>query len=146
MRAKLLVGLMVLAVGIGAGCASTNGSPDGGGTGGTGGSGGLGGTGGGGGASATDCAPGCGVGKICVGTGVEGGALFMPNDAGMCPAGRHLSGNFCEQDLSYACQPMPSACSGTLACTCADTLCPSSGGYTCQVASASELLCVILAP
>lgn len=136
---------------LGAGCAQSGSSSDGGG--GTGGSSGLGGqggsaqgTGGSGGAVATDCAPGCSTGKVCVGSGVEGGVLLIPNDAGVCPDGYHVSGNFCQHDLSYACQPMPSACNGTLDCTCASTLCPSSGGYSCQVASASELLCVLLAP
>ena len=149
MRSLLFTSILVLAVGLGAGCGSNLGGSDGG-TGGTSGSGGQGGggtgAGGGGGAVATDCAPGCGAGKICVGTGTEGGALIMPDDAGVCPTGRHLSGNACQLDLSYACQPMPSACNGTLACACADALCPSNGPYTCQVASASELLCVILAP
>jgi hypothetical protein len=143
MRSVLFVFLTVLALGLPAGCGSTLGSPDGGGSGGQGGSG----TGsGGGGGSTTDCNPACGAGKICVGTGTEGGPAIMPNDAGVCPAGSHVSGNFCQRDLSYACQPMPTACNGTLACPCADTICPSTGPYTCQVASASELLCVILAP
>jgi hypothetical protein len=167
MRSVLLISLAVLTLGLAAGCASTSGNSDGGGSGGTSGTGGTGGTsgtggtggqggngqggsnqgsGGSGGAAATDCNPTCGAGKVCVGTGTEGGALIMPNDAGVCPSGSHLSGNFCQNNLGYACQPMPAACNGTLACPCASTLCPSTGPYSCQVASASELLCVELVP
>jgi hypothetical protein len=160
MRSVLLVSLAVLTLGLAAGCASTSGNSDGGGSGGTSGAGGTSGTGGtggqggsgqagsggSGGAPATDCNPACGAGKVCVGTGTEGGALIMPNDAGVCPSGSHLSGNFCQNNLGYACQPMPAACNGTLACPCASTLCSSTGPYSCQVASASELLCVELVP
>ena len=165
MRATPFVALVVLAIALGAGCAQSGGSSDGGGasgqggtgagtggSGGRGGSGGYGGagTGGGGGATATDCSPPCQTDQICVGTGTEGGAIIFPNDAGMCPVGSHVSdpgGSIavCQRDLSYACGPMPSSCNGTLACDCAG-LCPTAGGYSCQVASARELLCVLLAP
>jgi hypothetical protein len=153
MRANLLVGLVLLAFGIGVGCASTNGSSDGGGTGGTGGSTGQGGSAtggtGAGGQSATDCSPACPTDQICVGTGTQGGAVVLPVDGG-CPAGSHITDPggavaFCERDLAYTCAPMPSACNGTLACACATSLCPT-GPYSCQVASARELLCVEQVP
>ena len=147
MRATLFTGLMVLAIGLAAGCAQSGSSSDAGGTGGTSGQGGTNaGTGGSGGAGASDCSPPCQTDQICVGTGTEGGAVIMPNDAGVCPAGSHPSSTgtltFCQRDLSYACAPMPSSCNGTLACDCATSLCP----YSCQVASNRELLCVELVP
>ena len=39
-------------------------------------------------AGTTDCNPACGSGSVCVGTGVQGGAVFFA-DGGVCPAGRH---------------------------------------------------------
>jgi hypothetical protein len=139
---------MALAMALGAGCAQSGAAGDGGGTGGQGGT--TAGKGGSGGASATDCNPACQTDQICVGTGTEGGAVIMPNDAGVCPAGSHVSDPggglaICQRDLAYTCAPMPSACNGTLACACATSLCPS-GPYSCQVASARELLCVELVP
>ncbi len=155
MRSAILFGLVVLAVGLGEGCASSSGSSDGGGTGGAGAEGGHGGSGSGGsasggsgGAGGGNCTPACLTGSVCVGTGTEGGALIMPNDAGVCPAGSHPSGGtvaFCERDLAYGCQPIPAGCNGTITCACASTLCPS-GPYTCQTPSAGELDCVELVP
>ncbi len=153
MRTNLFIGLTVLALGLAVGCASTSGNPDGGGTGGTGGSSGTGGaggtgTGGSGGGSASDCVPACGTGSVCVGSGIEGGALITPNDAGVCPTGTHSSGGsnpICEHDLSYSCKPIPSGCNGTITCTCAAALCPS-GGYACQVTSAKEMTCIEAVP
>jgi hypothetical protein len=143
---------MVLAVSLGAGCAATNSSADGSGNGGSTGNGGsgAGGSSGLGGSNATDCSPPCQTDQICVGTGTEGGAVIMPNDAGVCPAGSHVTDPgggvaFCQRDLAYACAPMPSSCNGTLACACATATCPS-GPYSCQVAGPRELLCVELVP
>jgi hypothetical protein len=146
---------MVLVVGLGAGCAQSGSSGDAGGTGGTSGQGGTGaGTGGGGGhagagaggsggASATDCSPACGSGQICVGSGTEGGAIIVPNDAGVCPTGTHPSGStptFCQNDLSYGCKPLPSGCNGTLTCACA------CSNPICQIISPTELTCVQAVP
>ena len=130
MRILSLSFVAMLAIGLGAGCSSSLGSTDGG-TGGsgagTGGSGtGTGGTGGQGGGGGMTCSPACGSGSVCVGTGIEGGALFMPDDAGVCPSGRHSSGNTCVTDLAYACMTIPAGCGGTVTCACASSLCPAS--------------------
>ncbi|MES1206331.1 MAG: hypothetical protein ABUS79_10380, partial [Pseudomonadota bacterium] len=99
--------------------------------------------GGHGGANATDCTPACATGSICVGTGTQGGAVFLA-DAGVCPAGRHAENNICVQDLFYQCMPIPAACNGTVSCSCAaPTLC---GGRTCLSATAIEIRCVLEVP
>jgi hypothetical protein len=61
----------------------------------------------------------CAAGSFCLGTGTEGGAILMPNDAGVCPAGSYNPGgaiNTCVRQLSYACVPIPAACNGTITC------------------------------
>lgn len=149
MRILSLFFVATLAIGLGSGCGSASIPNDGGGTGGgsTGGQGGTGGSGGqagqGGGGGMT-CSPACGSGSICVGTGTEGGALIMPDDAGVCPSGRHPSGNICVTDLSYACMTIPSGCGGTVTCACASSLCPAS--HTCQGPSGGILTCIEAVP
>lgn len=91
---------------------------------------------------ATGCNPACGADSVCVGTGTEGGAIFFP-DGGVCPTGRHLSGNFCVQDLTFACMPIPSGCNGTATCACAPSVC---NGRVCRVPTAGELDCVLQVP
>ena len=128
-----------------------------GGTPGTGGAGGHDGTGGNGDAGSdggsadadgggTSCSPACGTTSICVGTGVEGGAVVFANDAGVCPDATHPSGvgNLCARDLSFACKPIPAGCAGTVTCACASSLCPTS--YTCGGPSNGVLTCVLQAP
>jgi hypothetical protein len=127
MRIPSLLFAATLAVGLASGCSSSSGSIDGGGTGGD-----------------MTCSPACGSGSICVGTGIEGGALFMPDDAGVCPSGRHPSGQICVTDLSYACMTIPSVCAGTVTCACASSLCPAS--HTCQGPSAGILTCIEAVP
>jgi hypothetical protein len=142
-----LVFVATLAIGLGTGCSSTSSSNDGSGTGGTGtgGSGtGTGGSGGQGGSGAMTCSPACGSGSICVGTGTEGGALFMPDDAGVCPTGRHPSGNICVTDLAYGCMTIPAGCGGTVTCACASSLCPAS--HACQGPSDGILTCIEAVP
>jgi hypothetical protein len=96
-----------------------------------------------GGASGTDCSPHCDTSSVCVGTGTQGGAVIQP-DAGVCPPGRHVQNNLCVQDLAYQCSPIPSACNGTVTCSCAATsLC---SGRTCLSASPTEVLCVLQVP
>ena len=90
------------------------------------------------------CSPACGAGSICVGTGTEGGAQIMPNDAGVCPSGRHLSGNICEADLSYACMLIPAACGGMVTCACASSLCAPL--HSCQEPSGGVLGCIEAVP
>ncbi len=128
----------------GGGGSGGGGHAGGGGAAGTGGAAGNGGAGGGGGQS-TDCTPACTGQTVCVGVGVEGGALILAGDGGTCPQGRHLQGNACIQDLTYSCMAIPAACNGTPTCSCAtDTLCTS--GHSCTQVSPNELTCVILAP
>jgi hypothetical protein len=162
MRPHTFVLVLALIAGAGSGCSSSAGKTDGGsggvtgaggatgsaGTTGASGTTGSAGTTGTGGSSASDggqtCSPACGSGSICVGSGTEGGAVIMPNDAGVCPAGRHLAGNACVNDLSYACKAIPAGCGGTVTCTCASSLCPTS--YMCQGPSNGVLTCVLAVP
>jgi hypothetical protein len=82
---------------------------------------------------------------VCVGSGTQGGAVFLAGDGGTCPQGRHVQGNICIQDLAYSCMAIPSSCSGTATCSCAaSTLC--TAGQTCTQVSANELTCVLEAP
>lgn len=92
------------------------------------------------------CSPACSTTSVCVGTGVEGGAVIVANDAGVCPAGSHPSGvgALCAHDLSFACKPIPAACGGTVTCACASSLCPTS--YVCGGPSDGVLTCVLQAP
>ncbi len=102
------------------------------------------GSGGQGGAGGMTCSPACSTGSTCVGTGIEGGALILPNDAGVCPSGRHPSGNICEDGLACACMPIPAGCGGTVSCTCASSLCPAS--HACQGPSGGILTCIEAVP
>lgn len=116
---------------------------------GTGGAAGHGGAGGGGGqagqSGSTDCDPPCTGQTVCVGSGVEGGAVFLPGDGGVCPSGRHLQGNTCVSNLTYSCQPIPSGCNGTVTCACAaGSLCTQQ--QICTPIGANEITCVTLAP
>ena len=133
---------MAAAAGTGTGGSGTGTGGSGTGTGGSGT--GTGGSGGQGGSGAMTCSPACGSGSICVGTGTEGGALIMPNDAGVCPSGRHLSGNFCASDLAYACMTIPAGCGGTVTCACASSLCPAL--HSCQEPSGGILSCIEAVP
>ena len=120
----------------------------GGASGGSGGKGGGGGAAGAGGASGAGggmtCSPACGSGSICVGTGTQGGAFIMPNDAGVCPSGRHLVGNNCVSDLAYACMTIPTGCAGTVTCACASSLCPTQ--HACGEPSGGILSCIESVP
>jgi len=99
--------------------------------------------GGQGGANATGCTPACATGSVCVGSGTQGGAVYFA-DAGVCPPGRHAENNVCLQDLTYECMPIPSACNGTVTCSCAAAaLCAAR---PCISANATEVRCVQLVP
>ena len=93
-------------------------------------------------AAGTDCHPACGSGQICVGSGVQGGAVFFA-DGGVCPAGRHAQGQICVQDLTWACKALPSGCNGTATCACASSLCTQG---SCNVPSPDELTCILAVP
>ena len=84
----------------------------------------------------------CAATEICVRQRVLGGALQLPDDAGMCPTGRHLEGSMCVADFSYRCATRP-ACT-TADCACLGSLCQSS--YMCRGAEATLLTCELLAP
>jgi hypothetical protein len=129
MRSPSILVSVALAVGLAAGCGSSSKSSDG----------------GGGASGAATCSPACGGGSVCVGSGTEGGVVIFPDDAGVCRSGTHLAGSTCQNDLSYACMPIPAACNGGAAtCACASTLCAS--GHMCQVAGDGFLNCVELVP
>lgn len=91
---------------------------------------------------AGDCQPACGTGSVCVGTGVQGGAVFFA-DGGACPTGRHVDHGLCLQDLTFACMPIPGGCNGTATCVCASSLC---NGRICGAPSAGELTCILAVP
>ena len=93
-------------------------------------------------AGTTDCHPACASGSVCVGSGVQGGAVFFA-DGGVCPAGRHAQGNICVQDLTFACMPIPSGCNGTPTCACASSLC---SGRPCVTATSDEVTCILAVP
>jgi hypothetical protein len=80
-----------------------------------------------------------------VGSGIEGGVLVFPGDGGVCPSGRHLQGNTCASNLTYACEPIPSGCNGAVTCSCASaSLCTSQ--QICSMLGANEITCVLAAP
>jgi hypothetical protein len=144
MRTFVFVSFLVSTMSGNFGCGSSAGNPDGGGGGTTGSAG----TTGSGGSSASDggqmCSPACGSGSICVASGSEGGAVIFPNDAGVCPSGRHLSGSVCVNDLAYSCAAIPAGCGGNVTCTCASSLCPTS--FMCQGPSNGVLSCIQAVP
>ena len=92
----------------------------------------------------------CKVGEICVAYRTIGGALFTPDDAGLCPPGKHLQpGGRCENDWAYTCQPKPVSCPGTVDCSCAQSFCTDHGyGDACSVRTetSSDIECVLPAP
>jgi len=131
--------------GTGTGGTGTGGTAGGsGGRGGHGGHGAQGGQGGLGAGGGMTCSPVCGNRSICVATGTEGGALIMPNDAGVCPSGRHLNGQTCVSDLSYVCMTIPAGCAGTVTCACASSLCSTL--HTCEEPSGGILSCIEAVP
>jgi hypothetical protein len=92
------------------------------------------------------CSPACGAGSICVGTGTEGGAIKVADDAGVCPSGTHPTGvgNICTNDLAYSCKSIPAGCNGTVTCACAASLCQAS--HVCRGPSDGVLTCVQQVP
>ncbi len=99
------------------------------------------------GAGGSDCSPACAASAVCVGTGIQGGVIFFA-DGGVCPPGRHVENNFCVQDLTFTCMPIPSGCNGTSTCACASSLCNTDGsaGRVCATPRAGELTCVQQVP
>lgn len=85
----------------------------------------------------------CKVGEACVVTTAGGGACVMPDDAGVCPNGTHSTGCCDNTTTTYACQALPAACGGALACPCASTLCQCGG---CAIADAGVLQCQCMYP
>ncbi len=87
----------------------------------------------------------CPSGQACVITTAGGGACQAPDDAGLCPDGKPgTPGQCCDNTTTtYACQPLPAACNGALACPCASSLCQCGG---CDIADAGTLKCTCLYP
>ncbi|MFO0675841.1 MAG: hypothetical protein U0169_04865 [Polyangiaceae bacterium] len=94
-------------------------------------------------AGPTECSPECGSSEVCVRKQFNGGAVRTPDDAGMCPAGYHVNGGFCQADPTFACRPRPVACATTLSCTCASSVCES---YMCTDTTDRQVNCVLNAP
>jgi hypothetical protein len=88
----------------------------------------------------------CQRGDICVEDQLEGGAALLPDDAGNCPGSSVLSdaGGMCVNPPTYHCKGLPAACSGTLTCACAASLCDPN--YPCMGATGLTLSCVLQAP
>jgi hypothetical protein len=86
----------------------------------------------------------CQPGELCVQSQFEGGAVMLPNDAGMCPAGEMNENGICQHLPTYACAATPPACASSLSCACAQSLCQSS--YTCTSASQGLVQCLLAAP
>ncbi len=86
----------------------------------------------------------CPTSELCVESSVQGGAVQLPNDAGMCPPGTEKDTNDCLREPTYTtrCVPRPSACGSEVTCACAGTLC-GSGAWICTSSpGASFLSCV----
>jgi hypothetical protein len=97
----------------------------------------------------------CQPSEVCVRQQFNGGALQMPDDAGMCPPGSVPSGGgpgaFCMRLPDYHCAPRPGACGGAaLSCGCAGELCNPNGMvggcYMCTGAEGDTLHCDCNAP
>jgi hypothetical protein len=94
----------------------------------------------------------CTGGRVCVSDQVVGGAVIVPDDAGMCPAGRIPTTRgaltTCVQEPAYHCELLPGACSaGGLAlspCSCDPTICPPA--FTCSLPSPTLVQCVEAVP
>ncbi len=84
----------------------------------------------------------CATGEICLRQRTLGGAFLPPDDAGMCPTGRHVEGSSCVADFSYRCAARPTCT--TADCACLGALCPAS--FMCRGADATVLTCEQLAP
>ncbi len=99
-------------------------------------------------AETSGCTPPCGPGSVCVRDQVVGGALVLPDDAGACPVGRHLTGDRCERDPTFSCAATPAQCSGAVDCSCAATLCTQQGScpYQCTSATSTEVECTCPVP
>jgi hypothetical protein len=80
----------------------------------------------------------CTGGDVCVVTKSGGGPCLPPDDSGDCPDGLPPNGTCCNRlKTTYACEALPSACTGTLACPCAKSLCQCGG---CQLGDAPNTL------
>lgn len=90
----------------------------------------------------------CGAGQVCVREQVLGGALVLPDDAGMCPPGYQPGDpgtRACVRDPTYRCADRPAACAGgALSCGCAGSLC--TGCTMCMGVTDSTINCLCLAP
>jgi hypothetical protein len=86
----------------------------------------------------------CGAGDICVMNQFEGGAVQLPNDAGMCPDGESNLGGHCQPLPTFHCAVAPSGCAAGLTCGCAQSVCDP--GFMCMQASAGLVQCFLLAP
>jgi hypothetical protein len=104
-------------------------------------------------ADAPDGAFGCGSqtcapGQLCQRNQIEGGAIVLPDDAGVCPSGRENVGGTCRRLPTYFCHAIPAACGPSIDCACAGDYCLllSSCPYMCQGTSGRELRCLCAVP
>jgi hypothetical protein len=86
----------------------------------------------------------CGPGNVCVITSSVDASCAPALDGGACPTDYRFVRGCCRfASSSYACMPIPAACSGHLDCDCAGTLCGSSFIPCDSVTSEGQLQCVV---
>lgn len=90
----------------------------------------------------------CAADQICQSLLVSGGAVVLPDDAGVCPDGMENVGDHCRRLPKYACMPRPASCGASIDCACAESYCLllSSCPYQCRAASGRTLECVCAVP
>jgi hypothetical protein len=86
----------------------------------------------------------CSSDQVCVVNQIEGGAVRLPDDAGVCPVGTQNNNGYCEPLPTYRCAPRPAACGSGLSCECAQSLCDPN--YVCETAAAGAIQCDLQAP
>lgn len=89
----------------------------------------------------------CSGTDICVARFTSGGPLVQPDDAGVCPPGRHLegAGSFlvCSLDWTYECGPRPTSCGSSIDCDCASTYCADHYGQGTSCSTQSQSIGVL---
>lgn len=89
----------------------------------------------------------CGASQTCVAYRTVGGAIFRPDAAGECMAGKHVENNLCQPDFAYTCAELIGCSAPATTCHCAATTqCANDGVCRLPTAAAwldpsAELVC-----